>query len=487
MKAFQGLFLLCSLIAAIGVAYASSLSPGHSFATDDFAAYVMHASNLAEGHPYTAIHYIANPQVPWLAPSNGYPPVFPMMLAPVYKITGLNLRAFKILTVACFVVFLCVLAVYLRQELSVALIACVLLLIACNPLFWDYRQYVLSEFPYLMFSFGALLAMQGTYAKLEQNDLKLKPAVLLSVLLYSAYGVRTIGIALLAALVLADIAKFRRPSRFLVVIVALTLVLILAQSILITSPSGYLSAFHFSPRMMLTNALYYSKTLSYVWQNGISRKVQILFALLFTLLATVRFVARLSREKSAREFYLLAYIAILIAWSAEIGLRGLLPVLPLYFAYGLEGLHRVGMWVGPSVRTAVLSSAMVLAALTYAGEFRKESTLPPEPDVMDRQAQELFSFLRSGTEQSEVAIFAKPRTLALFTGRDTTLPFGEPVDGSAGFMRKVNATIVVQSAWSPPSWELFLQANRDATKLFANSEYQVFRINWQGTAMRSSR
>src|SRR5260370_37757822 len=138
-----------------------------------------------------------------------------MMLASVHKITGLNLRAFKILTVACFVVFLCVLAVYLRQELSVALMACVLLLIACNPLFWDYRQYVLSEFPYLMFSFGALLAMQGTYAKLEQNDLKLKPAVLLSVLLYSAYGVRAFGISLLAALVFAGVAKVSRPSRFL--------------------------------------------------------------------------------------------------------------------------------------------------------------------------------------------------------------------------------------------------------------------------------
>src|SRR5260370_34221977 len=135
-----------------------------------------------------------------------------MMLAPVYKITGLNLRAFKILTVACFVVFFCVLAVYLRQELSVALMACVLLLIACNPLLWDYRQYVLSEFTYLMFSFGALLAMQGTYAKLGPNDLKFKPAVLLSVLLYSAYGLRKIWMSLLCAMSYGDLAKVRRPN-----------------------------------------------------------------------------------------------------------------------------------------------------------------------------------------------------------------------------------------------------------------------------------
>ena len=194
------------------------------------------------------------------------------MLAPVYKLAGLNLRAFKFLTAICFMIFLCVLVTYLRSETSATLIACVLLLIAANPIFWEYRQYVLSEFPYLMFSFAALLVMQRTYANLAPADLKLKSALLLSLLLYGAYGTRTIGIALLAAFVLADISKFHRPSRFLILTVVFTLAFILAQSIVLTSPSGYVSAFHFSPRMMLTNMLYYGKTLSYVWQNGFSKK-----------------------------------------------------------------------------------------------------------------------------------------------------------------------------------------------------------------------
>ena len=29
---------------------------------------------------------------------------------------------------------------------------------------------------------------------------------------------------------------------------------------------------------------------------------------------------------------------LLIAWNSEIGLRGLLPILPLYFFYGAEGV-----------------------------------------------------------------------------------------------------------------------------------------------------
>lgn len=483
---FRDQLLICILIAAIGIAYVSSLSPGHVFANDDFAAYVMHASNLAEGRPYAALHYIANPQAEWLAPFNGYPPVFPMMLAPICKFAGLNLRAFKVLTVACFVVFLCVLAVYLRSESSTLLVACVLLLIAGNPIFWEYRQYILSEFPYLMCSFGALLVMQLTQASVGERDLKLGSAVLLALLLYGAYGVRTIGIALLGALILADIAKFRRPRRFLMVTVVFTLALMLVQNIAFTSPGGYLSAFRFSPRMMLTNTLYYGKTLSYVWQNGFSKSIQIGFALLFTVLAAVRFIARLSTEQSAREFYLLLYIAILIAWNAEIGLRGLLPVLPLYFVYGLEGLDRLRAWARPSLQPAVLLSVMAFGVLTYSGEFKRESMLPPEPNVLDPTAQEMFSFVRSGTARSEVAIFAKPRTLALFTGRDAaSLAFDETTVDSTGFMRKVNATIIIQSAWGPPSWPLFLAANPDTAEIFRNSEYRVFRISRRANPMRS--
>jgi hypothetical protein len=74
------------VIAFVAVAYLTSISPGHVFINDDFAAYVMHAANLVEGRPYTFIHYVPNPQALWLVPTNGYPPVYPMILAPAYRV-----------------------------------------------------------------------------------------------------------------------------------------------------------------------------------------------------------------------------------------------------------------------------------------------------------------------------------------------------------------------------------------------------------------
>jgi len=61
-RAGQKRWLQWSAIALIAVAYLVDLTPGHIFAPDDFAAYTMHAANLAEGRPYTSINYIANPK-----------------------------------------------------------------------------------------------------------------------------------------------------------------------------------------------------------------------------------------------------------------------------------------------------------------------------------------------------------------------------------------------------------------------------------------
>jgi hypothetical protein len=463
----------------IAIAYFCDLKPGHIFVNDDFAAYVMHAANLVEGRPYAVVNYVANPKALWLAPSKGYPPVYPLILVPIYRVFGLNLRAFKVVTVVCFVIFLAIFEALIRTMLSPALSVCASLVLAFNPVFWNQRDYILSEFPYLMFSFAALLVIQRTYECLTPEKLKFGAALLLSILLYVSYGTRTIGIVLLVALVLGDLVKFKRPSRLMMAVLAGTILLILAQSIFISSPKSYFDTFHFSVRMTLTNAVYYAKTLSYVWQNGFSKKLQIVFALFFTALAGFGFARNLWKERSAREFYLLGYMAILFVWSAEIGLRGLLPVLPLYFAYGLEEFGKIIGPLGQLRGQAAITLLLIVCGVTYSGEIRKEWLQQPEPNVQDQPARELFSFLQAQTRSSDILIFPKPRSLALFANRPAAsfAPDESPED-SANFMRSIHATIFVNAEWAPPSWQRFEERNKSRLiEIFHNREYQVFRFD----------
>jgi hypothetical protein len=339
-----------------------------------------------------------------------------------------------------------------------------------------------------MFCFGALLVIQNTYKSLTPEKLNIGAAILLSVLLYCSYGTRTIGIVLVAALALADLAKFKWPSRFMMAVVAGTAILILVQALIITSPTGYISAFHFSLRMTFVNAVYYTKVLSYVWENGFSKKLQIVFALFFTALAAFSFARHFWKERAAKEFYLLGYLAILFVWNAEIGLRGLLPILPLYFGYGIEEFGRI---IGPLnilTRRIAMTVLLLFCGLTFSAELGRESRQQSEPNVHDATARELFSFLQTNTKPSEVLIFPKPRSLALFTNRAVAsfAPDEAPED-SANFMRTIQATILVKADPSPPSWYSFLESNKSSsTEIFRNSDYQVFRVDWEKAAPAST-
>src|SRR5207302_9429250 len=87
-------------------AYFFELTPGHGFAQDDFAAYVMQAANLVEHRRYTESRYVPNSEAPWVSAANGYPPVYALLLAPVYWLRGLDLHAMKMVTGFTFAIFL---------------------------------------------------------------------------------------------------------------------------------------------------------------------------------------------------------------------------------------------------------------------------------------------------------------------------------------------------------------------------------------------
>jgi hypothetical protein len=438
----------------------------------------MHAKNLVEGHPYSDIRYILNPDAMWLSPSNGYPPVYPAILAPVYRIFGFDPRAFKIATVLCFIGFLVVYTGLVRDEIGWVGTTVLLALLSFNPVFCGQRDFILSEFPYLLFSFAALLVIERVYECLRRDRFELGNALLVSALVYCAYGTRTIGIALVFALVAADLTKCRKPSRFLFCVLALCALMIGAQTLLLTSPKGYVSAFHFSLHTVAVNIVYYGKTLSYVWQNGFSKEPQIVLALVFTAAATWGFLKSLWRERGAKEFYLLAYIAVLLAWNSEIGLRGLLPILPLYFFYGLgEWIQILGSLRLP-VRVMAAAVLVGIAAVSYAGEIRHEQRLPAEPNVADASATQLFAFVREHTSPEDVLVFPKPRTLALFTERRVAaLSPEQSVAQSLAFLRGIHATFFIDPDWSAVRLTDDESKALGAREVFHTGEYRVYRLN----------
>jgi hypothetical protein len=141
------LAIVLALILATGAFYIATIREGHSWG-DDFAMYIHHAKNLAYGNAYADTGYIYNPNYPDIGP-RAFPPLFPLLLAPVYRIMGLDLGAMKALNIVLFLVFLFVLYLLFRPELPFSYVLAILSALALNPYIWALKDQVISEFLFL--------------------------------------------------------------------------------------------------------------------------------------------------------------------------------------------------------------------------------------------------------------------------------------------------------------------------------------------------
>jgi hypothetical protein len=395
----------------------------------------------------------------------------------------MNLRLMKVVTVGTFAIFLTIFALWVRPLVSARQRIAAVVLVGLSPAFWTYRDLISSEFPYLMISFLALLAIRQANSDRKQDEWRPGWAVVISLLMYAAYATRTIGIALPIAFAIAELQVRRRLSRFALLTISILGGCILLQAALLTSPTGYVSVAHITLGSVARNAWFYTKSLTYTWQNGFSKLAQVVLAFFLTGFAGSAFARHIRRGASVDDWYLLAYLAILFAWGAQIGIRGLLPILPLYLTYVLLGISNV---CGRLENRTKLSFLLVTAAcllVTYAGSLRLRPWQDSMANVQDASAQELFSFVRAQTTSTDLVVFSKPRSISLFTGRPTTsLGPDESAKDSADFLKRTGAKFLIQTAWNPPAYGRLLASEPGAlTEVFRNRDFQVFRTGPAGT------
>jgi hypothetical protein len=155
---WKEVFLFGVLLGAIGLVHGYFQRPGHPWG-DDFAQYLMHARNLAEGRPYAATGYIYNPHYPQIGPP-AYPPGTPVLLAPVWRLWGLNWTALKIVMIICLLIGLAGTAWYFRPWMPLPVRALLVALLGLNHFFLDQTNAIGSDLPFLMWLYLALVFLE---------------------------------------------------------------------------------------------------------------------------------------------------------------------------------------------------------------------------------------------------------------------------------------------------------------------------------------
>jgi hypothetical protein len=479
-------WLIPGVIVLITAFHLATLRPGHEWG--DSSLYVAHARNLAEGRPYGDTGYVYNPYYPSLSPRT-YPPVFPLLLAPVYALFGLDLVPMKVLVVLLLGAFLGVLALLLRRRLDGLSVAGCLLVIGLSPYVWQHKDRLLSEVPFLLFAYLALYLMGRAF----DPPGRLRPwawAALAGLASYLAFGTRTVGVVLLPALAAYEVVRFRRIGVVTLAAGAVFAAGVLVQAALLPVDGSYLDQLVADPVVFARVGWSLARAMGSFFANGYSHDVTRALYLVLLLLAAAGFVARLRRSRlTPCEPFAVFSVVLVVLWpSSEWNLRYLLPVLPLFVAYACEGLRALpASW--PRLRAGAAAAALLAMVASYGAAYTRAEWGPFREGVTAPETVALFEFVRTRTRPDDVFLFQEPRALALYTGRRASAHQVEPSDEHLwGYLRQIGATHLVVSPRCPASYAVLAPfVGRYADRLeevFANEGYTVYRVREGPVASR---
>jgi hypothetical protein len=473
------LFVLLAVLLVIGLFYVLTIREGHTWG-DDFAMYILHAKNIVEGKPYADTGYIYNQFNSKLGPRM-YPPVFPLLLAPVYRVFGLNLTAFKIEIILIFLAFLFLLFMLFRNDLTYFPLLTLILIVGLNPCFWEIKEDILSDIPFLLLVYLSLYFI-------NQEDRNKKPLrwpiprsliIVLSIVL--SIGTRVIGIALIPCLFIVEAIRRKKISKSVLILVLPAIVLgLILTATSFRFVSSYLEQFSFRPAATLRNVISYAKILGGLWNNEHSKIFQILLCFVFVGLAGIGYLGKAKSKITSLEVFPLAYFICLIIWPGYIGFRGIAPIIPLFIYYAVNGIGTISTLsriISPKVALALF---VVCISLSYAGYYSKVE-LGPFPEGVGRsESRELFSFIKENTHKEDIFIFRKPRALALFTERKASVYYTGSDKALWNFFSSIKASyLIVGRPFRADQVFLrpFLARNSDKVQsVYINADFEVFRI-----------
>jgi hypothetical protein len=468
-------FLL--ILASALTIYLASQQPGYPWGGDS-ALEIMHARNLATGQPYARTHYLYDDEA-WMEGTPSFPPGLPLLMAPVYLRTGLNLGALRDYCAVLLAAALIPVFFFFRRSLSPWFACLALALAAINRFPLGCIVRVNSECAYLLFSFLGLGAAIWIYDTRRNETGPLAWGAMIGALAAYTCATRSIGVALMGAIGLYDLYRNRRVTRFLLASGLVFAVLFCVTNLLLHNDAGYRTQFRFDLSIGLSNVKNYVIESTGVWW-GIpgGRRPRVVLWLLTTAIALYGLRKSVERRgPGLTEFYVVCYLGVLYFYWVANG-RYLIPLIPIYFLYLFRGSE--ALWARPAGQPALrwaLASLILVMATAAAGAVTGIDRSPLRDGVHTATYRQAVGYIRAETPGSARIVSDSARFLALFTDRDSLFyPIQEDPKAIAAFLARMRADYVLVSerheddrvklipALALGKWQL----------VFQNAEYALF-------------
>lgn len=470
-------------LAVVVIFYGLTFRSGHPWG-DDFAQYIAHARNIVNGVPYTDIGVIQNPAIV-LGP-RAYPPLFPLLLVPLVALFGINLAAFKILVMTCALGALALFEHWLRRHLNPAMRALVIALAGFSPLYWFYKEQILSDMPFIFFTMLAILLIE----RLKEGRGGLWGSWLAGLAMGLAGAARSVGVVLWIAFVLEQVLQRRWRRSWFWEAAGVALLIIIEANRLLPSTGDYLGqAAAWNWKLVIYNLDSIKEVLNYMWgSDPILWGVFSAITLTATILFAVGFFGQLRKAFGLIEWYFAGHLAVILIWPHPQGMRFFLPIFPFYLYYVFLGLKYVFSTVIRFKKqhakrwglTAATALVLVLTLSPVENYWKHYSIIPLRTfneGIGQPASQEMFTYTRDSIRKGQVVAFFKPRVLALFSGKTAFAPQWQPEqpEQTIADLRKFRADYLI--VWKADYAELadFARQNNPwFTLVFENADFDIF-------------
>jgi hypothetical protein len=204
-------------------------------------------------------------------------------------------------------------------------------------------------------------------------------------------------------------------------------------------------------------------------------------------------IARFLRSFSVGEIYAAGIVglAVLLPYYA---LRYLIPAMPFLFAYALSGALWFGWFGRKWTHGKPVGALLLILGLLGAYGLKHRIfaynmvTYAPLVGIEARESQDIFAYVRNRIPEGALVAFEKPRVLALFTGKRSTIwdpvPEGPPDLAATillnDFLEREVGYLLVSSGGGVPIRPRWFQEGpvQDAFELqHATRHFQVWRFD----------
>lgn len=469
------------------VFHLATLRTGHVWG-DDHCTYISHAKNIVEGTPYGDTGFVRFPYT--IAPKM-YPPVYPLMLAPLYRQWGLDLTPMKVLGIVCFAATLLLFYLLARpREQDWAALAAIAI-IGFSPYFWDFKDTVLSDVPFMVLAFGTLWVMEVASRQTRSVGQQILFGLTGGVLAGLAYGTRSVGLVLVPAVLLYDLLRTRRPTWSgvtLTVVFAAMAVLLKAAFQL---DSDYLGSYLriLSPKTLISGVLDYLRAFAVLWEGG-GGVLQVGLMVVTGGLALLGLWLRLRARPALVDVFAIIYFLFIciFPWG---GRRYLMPILPVFVFYAVIGLRKLVAGRSRAARFSLQGGLAAAVVLCFVAKYAALNWREIPEGTQGRTIQEMVAFVRDRVGKTGFVVFDKPRFLALFADTRCTFVYMAPTDEKAlEFYRRVGISHVIathdvfrdeQEAYVE---KLIRTRSELFEQLFENANFTVYRFKSEVAANR---